>query len=50
MNNAMVKRIFKLEKFFNVSKPKDTNWIEWSDKLYEMQLEWEEENNEEFPF
>ena len=42
-------RIAKLEKFFGVKKPKDLNPIEWLEKLYEMECEWEEENQKEFP-
>jgi hypothetical protein len=42
-------RIRKLEKFFGVKKPKELNVLEWLDKLYEMELEWEEENGKEFP-
>lgn len=42
-------RIEKLEKFFGVKKPKDLNPVEWLDKLYEMEMEWEEEHGEEFP-
>lgn len=42
-------RIAKLEKFFGVKKPKDMNPLEWLDKLYEMELEWEEEHQTSFP-
>ncbi len=42
-------RIKKLEKFFKVSKPKKINSIEWLDKLYEMEMEWEEEHKQVFP-
>ncbi|MDU4846118.1 hypothetical protein [Clostridium sp.] len=42
-------RIIKLEKFFKIRHPKNINYIEWLDVLYEMQLEWEEENQREFP-
>lgn len=42
-------RIIKLEKFFKIRYPKNINYIEWLDVLYEMQLEWEEENQREFP-
>lgn len=42
-------RIIKLEKFFGVKKPKEINYIQWLDKLYEMQQEWEGEHNREFP-
>ena len=42
-------RIEKLEKFFGVKKPKELNPVEWLDKLYEMEREWEEEHGEEFP-
>lgn len=34
--------IVKLEKFFKVKKTKEMNYVKWLDKLYEMQLEWEE--------
>lgn len=43
-------RIIKLEKFFGVKKPKDLNVLEWFDKLYEMQMAWEEEHATNFPF
>jgi hypothetical protein len=43
-------RIIKLEKFFKVRKPKNLNVIEWFEKLYEMEQDWEEENQQEFPF
>lgn len=42
-------RIEKLEKFFGVKKPKNMNPVEWLDKLYEMELVWEDENGCEFP-
>lgn len=42
-------RIIKLEKYFNVKKPKELNVIEWLDKLYEMEVQWEEEHQVEFP-
>lgn len=42
-------RIEKLEKFFGAKKPKELNEVEWLDKLYEMEQEWEEENEKEFP-
>ena len=42
-------RIEKLEKFFGVKKPKELNEVEWLDKLYEMEREWEEEHEKEFP-
>lgn len=42
-------RIRKLEKFFGVKKPKNMNEIEWMDKLYEMEMNWEEEHQQEFP-
>ena len=42
-------RIAKLEKFFGVRKPKYINPAEWIDILYEMEKEWEEENQTEFP-
>lgn len=43
------KRIMKLEKFFGVKKPRDMNYLDWMENLYEMEQKWEEENNEEFP-
>lgn len=43
-------RICKLEKFFKVTKPKNIDVIEWMEKLYEMEIEWEEEHQESFPF
>jgi len=42
-------RIIKLEKFFNVKKPKELNALEWAEELHEMELKWEEENKMEFP-
>lgn len=42
-------RIEKLEKFFGIRKPKELNPVEWLDKLYEMEMKWEEENQKEFP-
>lgn len=42
-------RITKLEKFFGVKKPKNMNLIAWMDKLYEVELEWEEEHQCSFP-
>ena len=42
-------RIAKLEKFFGVKKPRELNVLEWLDKLYEMEIEWEEEHKTEFP-
>lgn len=42
-------RIKKLEKFFGVKKPKNLNTVEWLDKLYEMEMAWEEENEMAFP-
>lgn len=50
MWEGLAKRTLKLEKFFNVRKPKELNQIEWEDKLYELQQDWEEENQKEFPF
>lgn len=42
-------RIIKLEKFFGVKKPKDMNYLDWMENLYEMEQKWKEENNKEFP-
>lgn len=42
-------RIVVLEKFLKVQKPKDMNQIEWLDKLYELETEWEEEHQQLFP-
>lgn len=42
-------RITKLEKFFNVKKPKGMNELTWLEKLHEMELEWEDENGASFP-
>ena len=42
-------RITALEKFFKVKKPKSMNYIEWIEKLYEMEMEWEEEHQQPFP-
>ena len=46
---SIAKRMIRLEKFFGTKKPKEMNYIQWSEKLYEMQLDWEEENQKEFP-
>ena len=50
LSEKMVKRIAKLEKFFNVKQPKDVSIIEWSEMLYDMERKWEEEHQEPFPF
>lgn len=42
-------RIRKLEKFFGIKKPKALNENEWIEKLYEMELEWEDVHGEPFP-
>lgn len=42
-------RVIKLEKFFGVKKPKEINYSEWLDKLYEMEQAWESEHKREFP-
>ena len=42
-------RIAKLEKFFDIKKPKNMNPVAWMDKLYEMELKWEEEHQCSFP-
>ncbi|WP_155857320.1 hypothetical protein AB9D59_00145 [Blautia producta] len=42
-------RIEKLEKFFKVKKPKKMNYIEWIEKLYEMEMKWEEKHQQSFP-
>lgn len=42
-------RIVKLEKFFGLKKPRELNEIEWLDRLQEIIIEWEEENQKEFP-
>lgn len=42
-------RIAILEKFLKVKKPKGMNYIEWIEKLYEMETEWEEEHQQPFP-
>lgn len=42
-------RIAILEKFLKVKKPKSMNYIEWIEKLYEMEKEWEEEHHQPFP-
>lgn len=44
------KRIAKLEKFFGVKKPKDMNPLQWLDVLYEMEMAWEEDHQQSFPF
>ena len=43
-------RIVKLEKFFNIKKPKEMNQLEWLEKLKELEDEWEENNQQSFPF
>jgi hypothetical protein len=42
-------RIARLERFFKVRKPKNLNSIQWLDKLYEMELQWEDDHQEQFP-
>lgn len=42
-------RIAKLEKFFGVKKQKNMDPMTWLEKLYEMELEWEEEHQQPFP-
>lgn len=42
-------RVVKLEQFFEIKKPNEINYIEWLEELYNMQLEWEEKNQREFP-
>lgn len=42
-------RIEKLENFFKVKKPKKMNYIEWIEKLYEMEMKWEEKHQQPFP-
>jgi hypothetical protein len=42
-------RIIKLEKFFGVKKPKELNYLEWLEELYEMEIQWEEKHQIEFP-
>ena len=42
-------RVAKLEKFFGVKKPNYMNVLEWIERLYEMELEWEEEHQKAFP-
>lgn len=48
-NNMIGERIDTLEKFFKTIKPKNMNYIEWIEKLYEMEMEWEEEHQQPFP-
>ena len=48
-NNMIGERIDTLEKFFKTKKPKNMNYIEWIEKLYEMEMEWEEEHQQPFP-
>ena len=49
MSYGIGERIVALEKFFNVKKPKDMNELDWLEKLHEMELDWEEQNQKEFP-
>lgn len=42
-------RIIVLEKFFKVKKPKNMNYIEWLEKLYDLEMKWEEEHQQSFP-
>lgn len=42
-------RIAVLEKFFKVRKPDNIDPIEWLDKLYEMEMEWEDDHQQPFP-
>lgn len=45
----MGERIRKLEKFFGVRKPKNMNPVQWLDRLYEMELDWEKTHQQPFP-
>lgn len=42
-------RIAVLEKFFKVRKPKNLDPVDWLDKLYEMEMEWEDAHQKSFP-
>lgn len=42
-------RINRIEKFLNVKKTKNMNPVEWLERLYELECEWEEEHQEAFP-
>lgn len=42
-------RIVVLEKFFKVKKPKHIDTVEWIEKLYEMEIEWEDVHQKSFP-
>lgn len=42
-------RIVALEKFFKVRKPKNLDPVDWLDKLYEMEMEWEDVHQKPFP-
>lgn len=42
-------RIAILEEFFGVKKPRNMNPLEWLDRLYGMELEWEEDHQQTFP-
>jgi hypothetical protein len=43
-------RIKKLERFFGVKQPKGMSVLEWFEKLYDMEMAWEEEHQQAFPF
>lgn len=42
-------RIRKIEKFLGVKKPTDMNVAQWLEKLYELEMDWEEEHGQQFP-
>lgn len=50
MNEAQVKRLFKIANFFGIKyKEKEMNIFDFQDMLYSKMQEWEEENGKEFP-
>lgn len=49
ITEGYVKRIRKLEKFLGVKQPKGMDILDWMDKLNDMEMEWEDEHQQEFP-
>lgn len=50
MSENQVKRLFKIAKFLKIKyNEKTMNIFDFQDYLYEKMMEWEEENQMEFP-
>lgn len=50
MSESQVKRLFKIAKFLKIKyNEKTMNIFDFQDYLYEKMMEWEEENQMEFP-